>query len=255
MDSVDDSVNMSKNMDAQDLDQPIEQELSKETTSKSNLEKKKEPPTKKARTCTSEVWKSFTKIGLVDGTPKAKCNGCGKEYSCGGTKYDTSTLNRHISSCPQLSKYHNVGIMMLDHQGKLRARQLDQKKFRDLIAMAIIEHDLPYSFVEYKRVRELFKLLNPDVKPITRNTAVSDVWKFYLEQKAMLRQSLLKSPSRVCLTADCWTSITSEGYICVTAHFVDENWKLNSKILSFRKMEPPHTGNELANKIHGCLTE
>ena len=41
----------------------------------------------------------------------------------------------------------------------------------------------------------------------------------------------------------------------MTAHFVDENWKLNSKVLSFCKMKPPHTGNELANKIRGCLIE
>ncbi|KAF7835659.1 putative PIF1 DNA helicase/replication protein A1-like protein [Senna tora] len=44
-------------------------------------------------------------------------------------------------------------------------------------------------------------------------------------------------------------------YICLTTHFVDENWKLNSKILFFCKMEPPHTGIELANRVFECLKE
>ncbi|XP_031105158.1 zinc finger BED domain-containing protein RICESLEEPER 2-like [Ipomoea triloba] len=46
-----------------------------------------------------------------------------------------------------------------------------------------------------------------------------------------------------------------DGYICLTGHFVDENWKLNSKILCFAKMPPPHTGVELAAKIYGFLKE
>ena len=63
------------------------------------------------------------------------------------------------------------------------------------------------------------------------------------------------NPSRICLTSDCWTAYTSEGYICLTAHFVDENWKLNSKILSFCKMEPPHSKVELAKKVFDCLKD
>ena len=53
--------------------------------------------------------------------------------------------------------------------------------------MAIIKHDLPYAFVEYKWVRELHKIYNPDVKHISRNTAVFDVWSFYLQQKEKVK--------------------------------------------------------------------
>ncbi|KAF7802885.1 zinc finger BED domain-containing protein RICESLEEPER 2-like [Senna tora] len=64
-----------------------------------------------------------------------------------------------------------------------------------------------------------------------------------------------RTAGRICLTTDCWTSYNVEGYICLTAHFVDENWKLNSKILSFCKMEPPHNAIELANKVFECMKE
>ncbi|KAF7820820.1 zinc finger BED domain-containing protein RICESLEEPER 2-like [Senna tora] len=222
-------------------------------TDASGLEKEK--PSKKPRKCTSEVWKSFTKIGVVDGKERAKCNGCDRKYIVGSGKIGTSTLAHHIPKCPGLSQYHNVGIMMLDQEGKLRFKLIDHKRVREVISMAIVEHDLPYSFVEYRWIRELHKLLNPDVKHISRNTAVADIWKFYLDQKELLKQSMSRTAGRICLTADCWTSYNVEGYICLIAHFVDENWKLNSKILSFCKMEPPHTGIELANKVFECLKE
>ncbi|XP_073017748.1 zinc finger BED domain-containing protein RICESLEEPER 2-like [Primulina eburnea] len=43
--------------------------------------------------------------------------------------------------------------------------------------------------------------------------------------------------------------------ICLSAHFVDDDWKLNSKILSFVHMPPPHSGVKLASKLFGFLKE
>lgn len=57
----------------------------------------------------------------------------------------------------------------------------------------------------------------------------------------------------MCLTCDVWTACTSAGYICLTAHYVDEKWKLNNKILAFSAMPPPHSGVEMAQKVYDCL--
>ena len=77
--------------------------------------------------------------------------------------------------CTKLAKYKDVGGMLLDHERKLRSRKIDQKRLRELISMAIISHDLPFSYVEYKWVREINKYLNPDVKHISRLTATTDI--------------------------------------------------------------------------------
>ena len=184
---------------------------------------------KKAKTTTSKVWDNFSKFSQNT----VKCNRCGKEYVLSDSNYGTSTLKCHMNVCTSLSKYKDVGGMLLDHEGKLRTKKIDQKHLRKLISMAIISHNLPFSYVEYKWVREINKYLNPDVKHISRLTATTDIWKFYLAQKEKLKQVMHKSSGRICLTSNCWTDCISERYICLTAHFVDENWKLNSKILSF----------------------
>ncbi|KAF1866175.1 hypothetical protein Lal_00031479 [Lupinus albus] len=47
---------------------------------------------KRRKSLTSDVWKSFTKIGVADdGIERAKCNGCQTIYKCGdnaGKDYD-----------------------------------------------------------------------------------------------------------------------------------------------------------------------
>ena len=47
---------------------------------------------------------------------------------------------------------------------------IDQLVFREMIAVALIEHNLPYSFVEYTRVREALAYSNPTIEFWCRNT-------------------------------------------------------------------------------------
>jgi len=96
-----------------------------------NTEKQSEAvePGKKKRdkTSTSDCWRYFTKIGEGnDGKERAKCNSCNKIYVTGGRKYGTSHLNRHIMKCVK-RKSEDVGQMILDMQGKLKAKKkIDQ---------------------------------------------------------------------------------------------------------------------------------
>ncbi|CAL9236464.1 unnamed protein product, partial [Arabidopsis halleri] len=100
------------------------------------------------------------------------------------------------------------------------------------------------------------KFLNPDCKPICRQTAALDVFKRFEIEKAKLIDVFAKHNGRVCLTADLWSSrSTVTGYICVTSHYIDESWRLNNKLLAFCDLKPPHNGEEIAKKIYDCLKE
>ena len=213
---------------------------------------------KRVRGLTSYVWNYFDKLPDTDGKGRARCKICKKELAGGGTSNGTSSLLRHIDACK--SKHvgfseTEVGKLMFDHAGKLRAKKIDQKVVNDIITMMIIEHNLPYSFVENRRFRQLLKYLNPDVKVPSRRAANIFVTNMYEHEKHKLKEVLSKVPSRICLTSDLWTSCTTEGYISLTAHFVDENWKLNSKIINFCHFPPPHSGAELAKTVYEFLEE
>ena len=56
------------------------------------------------------------------------------------------------------------------------------------------------------------------------------------------------------MTSDLWTSITTDGYIAVSVHFIDNDWVLQKKILKFSFMPPPHSGVALSEKV-GLILE
>nr|GME04251.1 zinc finger BED domain-containing protein RICESLEEPER 2-like [Ipomoea batatas] len=160
--------------------------------------------TKKGRSkeLTSDVWNFFTKIGVgKDGIQRAKCNGCLKEFKSGGKEYGTSTLRRHREICRML-KYHDLRQMFVNNEGKLASRKVDLNVAGELLASAVIKHDLPFSFVEYDGIRKWQKYLNPDVPCISRNTLVSDITKLYYQEKEKLKQVLANIKNRISLTSD-----------------------------------------------------
>lgn len=135
-----------------------------------------------------------------------RCNYCGKIYHWNLHRNGTTTLERHWKACKRSPRDQDVGDMMMTYEGKLKARKLDQKIFREMIAMAIVEHGLPYSFVEYRRIRNALTYANPDIKHWSRNTTSSDCYKLFEKEKASLKMELANIPSRVCLTTDLWRS-------------------------------------------------
>lgn len=204
---------------------------------------------------TSKVWKHFDLNGKnSDGQETVKCKYCAGILVV-EKNHGTSTMKRHAQGCKKRPRNGNVRQLLIGAEGRLAAKKIDQYIVGDLITLCIICHDLPFSFVEYPRVRELLKYLNPEYRTISRNTVVADVLKFHGIRKEQMKQELAGVGNRICLTCDVWRSISIEGYICLTAHYVDDSWKLQSKILSFCAMPPPHSRFELAKKVLSCLED
>ncbi|KAL0814308.1 hypothetical protein Bca101_070751 [Brassica carinata] len=191
----------------------------------------------------SLVWNHFVVVGVeADGKRRSRCIHCNKKLVSESAS-GTSSMKRHLEICPK--KPPSSGD-----------REYDPKVDRDMISEIIIFHDQPFKYVEYEKVRARDKYLNPKCQHISRQTAGADVYKRYEEEREKLKKELAEFKGRVSFTSDIWTaSTTMTGYICLTAHYVDESFKLNNKILVFSELKPPHTGEEVANKLISCLKE
>ncbi|XP_048634105.1 zinc finger BED domain-containing protein RICESLEEPER 2-like [Brassica napus] len=202
----------------------------------------------------SDVWKDFTVVEKRNGTMKAVCNHCRNEYAWYSHSHGTSGLRRHRWRCKMYPR--NTGRQQqLNTEGKVVSRKYDHTVFRQMIAKTIVQHGLPYAYVEYQKVRDTWAYLNADVQTICRNTARADVYRLYESERDTLKRELGSLPGRVSFTSDLWTSVKREGYMCVTAHYIDRNWKLNSKILTFCALPPPHTGMNVAVQLLESLKE
>ena len=115
----------------------------------------------------------------------------------------------------------------------MRSTKFNSEQFREKLIVAIVMDNLPLSFVEYSSIKELFSYLHDSVTSISKNTAKSDILNMHKRERNKLKHLLKEIPGRICLTSDLWTSITIDGYICLTAHFIDKQWKLQKKDLEF----------------------
>ena len=62
----------------------------------------------------------------------------------------------------------------------------------------------------------------------------------YVKEREHVKDFILHAPRRVKMATDNWKNdSTNKKYICVTAHVVDTNWKLQKRILRFRTLVSP----------------
>ncbi|XP_039066901.1 zinc finger BED domain-containing protein RICESLEEPER 2-like [Hibiscus syriacus] len=125
---------------------------------------------------------------------------------------------------------------------------------REVISHMIMVHELPFNFVEYGLFNVVMKEANPGFNKISRASVKQDCISSYEIGKKRV-QKLLGSVKRVSITTDMWTSNQNIHYMVVTCHFVDSDFKLHKRILSFVDLSPPYSGACIYDSLFKCLKE
>lgn len=69
-------------------------------------------------------------------------------------------------------------------------------------------------------------------KVVSGNTIGKDILDMYEVQKLSMVKNIQQCQARVAVTTDMWTvDHQKKGYMAVTAHYIDDHWKLNSCLL------------------------
>ena len=75
--------------------------------------------------------------------------------------------------------------------------------------------------------------------------------KYHTQRENLKTFFFLKFEGKVCLTSDIWPSLTHTGFLCITAHYIDSEWKLNKIIISFKTIsfcDAPKPGGPLTTR-------
>ncbi|KAG6631959.1 hypothetical protein CIPAW_13G125100 [Carya illinoinensis] len=122
---------------------------------------------------------------------------------------------------------------------------------RQALTEMIIVDELPFRFVEGEGFRKFMLVVCPKWVGIpSRWTIAKDCFNLFISEKIKLKSAL--RGQRISLTTDTWTSVQNLNYMCLTAHFIDDDWKLHKRILSFSLVEN-HKGDTLGKGIELCL--
>lgn len=90
---------------------------------------------------------------------------------------------------------------------------------------------------------------------MSRSTVTRDCILMYHDEINKLKEYFKLIFTRVFLTTNMSTSIQKLGYLVLTAHFVDKDWKFHKKIISFRVLVHLHKGEAMAKAIENSLME
>ncbi|KAM7508227.1 hypothetical protein LguiA_018680 [Lonicera macranthoides] len=233
----------------------------------------------KRRKKKSIVWEHFTIEHVGAGCRRACCKQCKQSfaYSNGSKVAGTSHLKRHIAkgTCPvalrnqeknqhQLtpysapSKINTIG----NDTPKRRYRTatapyfaFDPDRCRLEIARMIIMHEYPLHIVEHPGFIAFAQNLQPRFDMVSFNTVQGDCVATYLREKQSIQRVMEAMPGRICLTLDLWTSCQTVGYVFLTGHFIDNDWKIHRKILNV-VMEPyPDSDSSFSHAVAACLSD
>jgi hypothetical protein len=219
------------------------------------------PPTSKKPTSrkVSPAWDHFDKVDYPDDRYVAICKYCKRELSAASKNHGTSSLLSHVAGCAKNPNRELRGQKTLSFEPKKEGEKgfdLVTTAFtieagRKALAEMIILDELPFTFVENYGFRKFVKVLQPKFKIIpSLKTIAKEVVGIYNIERVKLKKAL--EGRRLCLTTDTWTSIQKFCYMCLTCHFIDDDWKLHKRILNFCVVDE-HKGETVGKKIELCL--
>ncbi|WCJ24568.1 hypothetical protein M5689_006518 [Euphorbia peplus] len=91
---------------------------------------------------------------------------------------------------------------------------------------------------------------HPQYEPFSRHTLKREIQKLYESEKEKVKEMFKNTNEHIYLTTDNWRSEHNrEEFICITAHFVDNNWKLHKRIIFFKDLTPPFDGRNIADEV------
>ncbi|KAJ9542380.1 hypothetical protein OSB04_028886 [Centaurea solstitialis] len=126
---------------------------------------------------------------------------------------------------------------------------------REAIANWVLGTEQPFTVVEEVLYVKMIKTAQSQFEKFSRATSRADCFKIYEHEKKKLK-ALTKAASKISLTTDCWRSSHQRvEYMVITGHFIDQNWRLQKRVLSFVHIPPPRTGLDIADCIYKCLKD
>ena len=215
------------------------------------------PPAKKRKT-TSDVWQHFSKKDAEGSKePKAVCNSCKTRLS-GKSSSGTQHLWRHLERCKdfQSSNQSSKQSLLVASKGVMNQTtwKFSEKKTRDLLAKMIAAHDYPFRMVEHKYFKLFVASLQPNYSMKSWFTVKEDCMALFQSMKGGILNELSQA-NRLALTTDLWSSRDANGYMVITAHFIDTSWNLVKHVISFKELPSPHTGAAIADWLLQSLVK
>ncbi|KAL0340775.1 UNVERIFIED_CONTAM: putative AC transposase [Sesamum radiatum] len=202
-----------------------------------------------------ETWDHFTPYTDNNGKTRAECKCCERTYAVGPSMNVTSEMNNHTKTCKNHPDNQTIaGSCGSVNEETRESWKFDQEATRKALARMIIIDELPFKFVENEGFRQFVSVACPEFIIPSRTAIIGDCYRLYFDEKNKLKTYFKITGQRISLTVDTWTSSQRLTYMCLTAHYIDTDWKMQKVILNFIP-RPTHKGDDVGLLIEKCLLD
>jgi len=197
----------------------------------------------------SSVWEHFTVC--EDQPDKVRCSHCPKHKTYAYKNGGTTNLQKHLDSMHkfQLGK-RDAKQRTLDDCST--AVVFSKQLFEEYLIDWILLNNQPFSEVDSEPLKRLLGLLKP-VDIMSSTTLKRRIIDRFNSKLCEMRGIFEKLDSKVSFTTDCWTSPNNISFMGITAHYIDNDWTLQSVTLDFLPLSDPHTGLNLSIAFSSVL--
>ena len=166
----------------------------------------------------------------------ASYNYCGQSYASNSRMSGTSNLWSHLQFKYRKSPYIVVDKIQKTSSfdtkknvrdgdganlGNLKVVKYDPEAIKQALTSMIIRDKLTFRVVEEEGLKDYSHLLEPRFVIPSSITIWRDCIKLFMKHKKLLKKNL--KDQRLCLTTDTWSSIQNYNYMCLTAHWIDQD--------------------------------
>jgi hypothetical protein len=144
-------------------------------------------------------------------------------------------------------KDHGTGICIV------QPYKYDEETSLRKFYTTIIMHEYPFNIAEHEYFVEFIKSLKPTFPMKSRVTIRKEILELYLHEKDVLYKYFKTLNCRMSATMDMWTSNQNKGYMCVTVHWVDDDWEIQKRIINFLHVPGRHSGENMSLILSSCL--
>ncbi|XP_017233237.1 zinc finger BED domain-containing protein RICESLEEPER 2-like [Daucus carota subsp. sativus] len=241
-------------------EKPDQEEVSRKRKSGSlETQESNQPYQKRPRKKSSRCWRYLDQVEEKN-QRFVICKLCKSKMKLGSSGC-TTTLNRHVDKCKRTHGQTSQATLQFQPSDSVSSEvtlgnfKYDHAEMRKVISHYILVNELPFRHVESFMFDKVMRTATPFWQKISRHVVKKDCVSTYEIEKNKLRE-LLKSVRKINITTDMWTSSHQKlGYMVVTGHWIDSDWNLNMRVLTFCNVPPPHSGFVISEALLKCFNE
>jgi hypothetical protein len=131
-----------------------------------------------------------------------------------------------------------------------------QQRLEKNVMHWVVDQKEPFTVVEAKSFQKIFEDIPGISLPfLSRNTLRQRLADDFDLQRVVLKEELMTTCKTIALSLDCWTSKNQLPIIGIIGHWLTEEFEYREKVLEFKELRGPHSGENLAAAVHELLIE